>query len=62
VNTLPTLISIARTKPVAKELACPTCGGDIELEAGLLWCRNQRHVFERLAELAVKGEERSAEE
>ena len=55
-RTLRTLVAVARTKPVRRELCCPTCAGDVVLDEGLLWCQRGAHVFERLTELAVRPE------
>jgi hypothetical protein len=37
-RTLETLVAVARTRPVARELCCPDCGGGIELKGGLYHC------------------------
>jgi hypothetical protein len=55
-TTLPTLLSISRAKPVLRELCCPTCGGNLVLDEGLLWCQLGTHVFERLEELGVRND------
>lgn len=66
--TLPTLIRVAKSKPVRRELVCPECGGEIELIGGWLVCEpfssirklgvsgEYFHQFKTLAELGVKGE------
>lgn len=64
-ETLEVLKSVARSKrprPETHELRCPTCGGDIELADGRLWCvDNSYHGteggpggFASLLELSLK--------
>lgn len=53
-QTIATLVQVARSAPTCRELCCPTCGGEALLDETLLWCQRGAHVFERLAELAVK--------
>jgi hypothetical protein len=64
-RTLSTLVALSRRPPTTRDLCCPTCGGDITLGGGRLWCgTTERHGttpgdmsigFGELAELAVKG-------
>jgi hypothetical protein len=55
-QTLARLVGVARQRPVMRALCCPTCGGDITLAGGLLWCSTtERHECRTLAELAVRG-------
>lgn len=53
-DTLGTLIRVSRNYRVKRrELCCPSCGGDVVLRDGRLWC-GCGESFGELRELGVK--------
>lgn len=61
---LDTLERVVRARPTERELFCPRCGGDVELDGGegcartgarlpVCWCRSCPFTTTTLAELAA---------
>jgi ribosomal protein L37AE/L43A len=57
-DTLRTLVAVSRSKPTERELCCPECDSDVEidveLEAGVYLCRTCLSEWATLSDLAVR--------